>query len=55
LAEFVADYFADFRKKKSVLLKNPAKLSAILASGSEKAEKIANKKILEVKNKVGLM
>ncbi len=55
LAELVADYFADFRKKKSALLKNPAKLSSVLAASSKKAEKIANKKILEVKKKVGLV
>ncbi|TRZ64277.1 MAG: tryptophan--tRNA ligase [Spirochaetia bacterium] len=55
LAELTADYFADFRKKKTALLKNPAKLSTVLAAGSKKAEKIANKKILEVKKKVGLI
>jgi len=55
LTELVVDYFADFRKKKLALLKNPEKLSNVLTTGSKKAEKIANKKILEVKNKVGLM
>ncbi len=55
LAELVADYFSDFRKKKSALLKNPVKLRLALESGSEKASKIANKKILEVKKKVGLI
>ncbi|MFH1346835.1 MAG: tryptophan--tRNA ligase [Spirochaetota bacterium] len=55
LTELVIDFFADFRKKKAILLKNPAKMSSILASGSKKAEKIANKKILEVKKKVGLI
>ena len=55
LTELVVDCFADFRKKKLALLKNPEKLSNVLTTGSKKAEKIANKKILEVKNKVGLM
>ncbi len=55
LAELVTDYFADFRKKKAVLLKNPEKLSSVLMAGSKKAEKIANKKILEVKKKIGLI
>ncbi len=55
LAELTADYFADFRKKKANLLKNPAKLSTVLTAGSKKAEKIASKKILEVKKRVGLI
>jgi len=55
LAELVADYFADFRKKKAVLLKNPAKLSDVLISGSEKAAQVTGKKILEAKKKVGLI
>ncbi|MFA5098836.1 MAG: tryptophan--tRNA ligase [Candidatus Paceibacterota bacterium] len=55
LAELITDYFADFRKKKLALLKNPAKLRLALESGSKKAEAIANKKILEVKKKVGLI
>jgi len=55
LADLAADYFADFRKKKAALLKNPKKLSGILTSGSKKAAKVADKKISEVKKKVGLI
>jgi len=55
LAETIIDYFADFRKKKSALLKNQSKLSSILKAGSQKAAKVANKKIIEVKKKVGLI
>ena len=55
LAEVAIKHFADFRKKKSELMKNKSKLSSILASGSQRAAKAANKKIAEVKKKVGLI
>ncbi len=55
LAETIIDYFADFRKKKSALMKNPSKLSSVLSAGSQKAVKVANKKITAVKKKVGLI
>lgn len=55
LAEAVIKYFADFRKKKSGLIKNQSKLSSVLAVGSQKAVKVANKKMMEVKKKVGLI
>ncbi len=54
LSDFVADYFAQFRKKKSALLKKSATLKKALRRGSGQASKIAEKKILEVKEKVGL-
>ncbi|MBN2197739.1 tryptophan--tRNA ligase [Candidatus Wolfebacteria bacterium] len=50
----VADYFADFRKNKSILIKNKSKLFSILKSGSQKASQRAEKKIIEVKKKIGL-
>ncbi len=55
LAEVITNHFINFRKKKSELMKTQSKLSAVLAAGSQKAAKIANKKILEVKKKVGLI
>lgn len=55
LAELVAGHFADFRKKKKSLLAKPDTLTAVLKAGSKQAAKQANKKILEVKQKVGLM
>jgi len=55
LAELVIDYFADFRNKKQALIKNQSKLSSVLKSGSQKDAKIANKKIIEVKKKIGLI
>jgi tryptophanyl-tRNA synthetase len=54
LTAVVADHFADFRKKKRALLATPYSLRTILKSGSAKAAKIANKKIAEAKEKVGL-
>lgn len=63
LADLVSDYFAAFRKKKAALLpviasgakQSNKKLIAILNSGSQKAEKVASKKIAEVKERVGLV
>ncbi len=54
LAEVVSSHFADFRKKKKELKANSSKLKAVLASGSKKAAEVANKKIAEVKKKLGL-
>lgn len=55
LAELVADHFADFRAKKKSLLAKPQNLIATLTSGSRKAAKVAEKKIAEVKKKIGLL
>ncbi len=55
LAKTIINYFADFHKKKTALLKNQSKLSSILKTGSQKAAKVADKKIIEVKKKVGLI
>ncbi len=53
LADFAADYFGDFRAKKKSLLTEPKSLVASLNSGSGKARAIAEKKIAEVKEKIG--
>lgn len=55
LAEVIIGHFSNFRKKKLELMKNKSKLSSILASGSQRAAKVANKKIAEVRKKVGLI
>ncbi|MBI4085814.1 MAG: tryptophan--tRNA ligase [Candidatus Liptonbacteria bacterium] len=55
LAELVASRFADFRKKKKSLMADPVSLTVILKSGSERANKVAEKKIKEVKEKIGLI
>lgn len=54
LIELVSDYFADFRKKKKALMKTPDVLKKVLRHGSGQAAVKANKKILEVKKKIGL-
>ena len=54
LAGLVAGHFADFREKKKVLLAKPKKLIEILSAGSEQAAEVANKKIVEVKEKIGI-
>lgn len=55
LAVTIAAHFADYRKKKAQLMKKPAVLKRILREGSEAAGKIADKKLLEAKKKVGIV
>jgi len=55
LAELIADFFADFRKKHAELSKNPDYVKKVLTEGAEKASVIAEKTLREVKEKVGLM
>ena len=55
LAELVVSYFAEFRKKKKTLIAKPKKLASLLEAGSKKASKIANKKIEEIKKRVGIL
>ncbi len=54
LAALIADHFADYRKSKKQLLAKPATLKQVLAMGSAVAAKTANRKIAEVKKRVGL-
>ncbi len=54
LAGLTANHFADFRKKKKELMAKPQELKKVLNAGSKKANKVADKKMLEVKEKVGL-
>ncbi|HEY4526109.1 MAG TPA: tryptophan--tRNA ligase [Candidatus Paceibacterota bacterium] len=54
VAESIVAHFADYRKKKQTLLARPRTLVAILNSGSKKAALRANRKIREVKSRVGL-
>lgn len=54
LAELVSSYFSDFREKKAELKAQNLKLKAVLRSGSEKARAVAEKKITEVKKKIGI-
>lgn len=55
LADSIADYFADFRKKKKALLGDKQRLAQILADGAARAREIAHPTMLEVKEKVGLL
>jgi tryptophanyl-tRNA synthetase len=55
LAELISDYFADFRKKRAELSKNPDYVKKILDEGAEKASAIAEKTLEEVKQKIGLI
>jgi tryptophanyl-tRNA synthetase len=54
LAELITNSLADFRKKKKKLEHSNTELRTIINSGSAKAAKVANKKIVEVKKKIGL-
>lgn len=55
LAEIVVESLAKFRAKRIKLAKNPGNIEKILADGAKKAKKIADKTMLEVKEKVGLI
>ncbi len=55
LSSAIADYFADFRKKKKALLADKSQLAEILADGAERAKLIAHETLKEVKQKIGLL
>lgn len=54
IAERISSRFVDFRKKRTALLKNPAGIKKILKAGGEKARKIVQKTMDEVRKKTGL-
>lgn len=54
LANAVAEHFAPFRAKKSALRKDPAIVRKALKAGGAKAQKIALKKIADIKKKIGI-
>ena len=54
LASGIADHFATFRKKRKELLKKPKYLEKVLLDGAKKARKVAEKKLMEVRKKVGV-
>lgn len=53
LAQDMADYFADFRKRKAAI--SDKKVEQILAKGAKVAAKTADKTMAEVKAKIGLL
>jgi tryptophanyl-tRNA synthetase len=55
LAEVIADYFSDFRRKKAQLMQDPAQIKKILSEGATKAQLIAAETLNEVKAKIGLI
>jgi tryptophanyl-tRNA synthetase len=55
LAEVIVGTLEEFQQRKELFKKDIAKVKKILETGNKKAEKIAHKKILEVKKKIGLL
>ncbi|MDP1706261.1 MAG: tryptophan--tRNA ligase [bacterium] len=55
LAETVVKGLSPFQKKKKAILANPKKITALIKKGNKQAAKIANKKIDQVKKKLGLV
>ncbi len=55
LAELITNHFADFRTQKALWLKRPSTLKKILAAGSKKANAVAQKTIIVVKEKMGFV
>jgi tryptophanyl-tRNA synthetase len=54
LAALISGHFSEFRARKHSLVKKPKKIENILSAGSKKAGKVAQKKIEEVKKKIGV-
>jgi tryptophanyl-tRNA synthetase len=54
LAKLIADHFADYRKEKKKQMANRKSLIATLKNGSIKAQKVAARKLAEVKKKIGI-
>ena len=55
LADAIAEYFADFRKKKKELLADKQQLAQILTDGASRARDVAHQTMFEVKEKIGLL
>lgn len=55
LAKSISEYFSDFRKMKSDILKNKNYLAHTLAQGAEKARTVADSTLSVAKKKVGLI
>jgi tryptophanyl-tRNA synthetase len=54
LAVLIAGHFHEFREKKKKLMAKPSTLISLLKSGSKKANAVAEKKMAEVRKKVGI-
>ncbi|MCX6745577.1 MAG: tryptophan--tRNA ligase [Candidatus Parcubacteria bacterium] len=55
LAKDISEYFADFRKKRKELEKKPQYLEKVLKEGGQKAQKVAQKTLKEVKSLIGVI
>jgi tryptophanyl-tRNA synthetase len=55
LLEAILSYFAEAREKREYLVKNMDYVEKVLADGAKKARAIAQKKIMEVKQTIGLL
>lgn len=55
LAQTIASHFAQYREKKAALMKKPAFLKRVLKEGSAAAAKVAEKKLMEAKKKMGIV
>ncbi len=54
VSESLANYFADFRKKRSQLLANKKSLQKIMDKGGKKANKVAEKTMKDVRKIIGI-
>ncbi len=54
LAEVIVRVLAPFQEKKRELLANPSTIKKTLSAGNEKANAVAEKKIKEIKEKIGI-
>ncbi|MFA5076062.1 MAG: tryptophan--tRNA ligase [Patescibacteria group bacterium] len=55
LADDIANYFAPFRDKRQELEKDKKQVDLVISGGNKKAQVVADKTIIEVKKKVGLI
>lgn len=54
VATRISEYFADFRKKRAELAKDPEKVKRILAAGAKKAQKVAKATMKDVRKTIGV-
>jgi tryptophanyl-tRNA synthetase len=54
VAEEIIEHFAEYRKSRKELEKNPAEVKKILADGAKHAAIVAKKTMMEVRKKVGI-
>lgn len=55
VAERITNHFADFRSRRKEFGKHPEKIKKIISEGNKRAQIIANKTLIEIKQKMGLV